>query len=282
MSEDGAGPESLARRHFLAGRFEEALALLDAAVAAEPNRAPLWNNRGAALAAMKRFDAAYESFGRALALEPEFAGARANRAHALMQLHRPDEAIPDYERLLARDPDAAFARGSLIRAKLQACDWRGLQEQWERARGDMRAGRPAIPPMLVTALMDAPEEQLSALRLLAAAKYPLHMPPLWPGERYNHKRIRVAYLSADFHAHATATLMAGVFEAHDRNRFETFAISFGTDDASPMRRRLVDAFEHFFAVGQMNDADIAKLLHERVIPMAGAPASWHGGPRRCR
>ena len=38
-------------------------------------------------------------------------------------------------------------------------------------------------------------------------------------------RIRIAYLSADFHSHATAYLMAGVFEQHDRGRFEIYAVS---------------------------------------------------------
>ena len=268
MSEDGAGPESQARRHFQAGRFAQALALLDSAIAAEPARAPLWNNRGAALAAMKRFDDAYQSFGRALALDPEFAGARANRAHALMALHRPDKAIADYEVLLSRDPQNTLVRGNLIRAKLQICDWRGLPELWERAQGDMREDGPAIPPMAVTALMESPAEQLCALRALSAAKYPLQLPPLWQSERYGHKRIRIAYLSADFHAHATATLMAGVFEAHDRNRFEIFAISFGRDDASPMRSRLMEAFEHFVPVAPASDADIASLLRDKEIDIA--------------
>jgi len=54
----------------------------------------------------------------------------------------------------------------------------------------------------------------------------------------------IAYLSSDFHAHATATLMAGVFEAHDKTRFETMAVSYG-GRCSPMRRRLEGAFEQF-------------------------------------
>ena len=44
--------------------------------------------------------------------------------------------------------------------------------------------------------------------------------PLWQGESYRHKKLRVAYLSADLHAHAIAFLMAGVFEQHDRTQFE--------------------------------------------------------------
>ena len=55
----------------------------------------------------------------------------------------------------------------------------------------------------------------------------LRPPPLWNGTRYRHDRIRVAYLSADFHSHATAYLIAELFELHDRARFEIVGVSFG-------------------------------------------------------
>src|SRR4051812_21973383 len=68
------------------------------------------------------------------------------------------------------------------------------------------------------------------------------------GEIYRHDRIRVAYVSADFHAHATSALMAGVWEHHDRTRFETVAISFGKNDESEMRARVMRAFDRFIDV----------------------------------
>lgn len=261
-------PEQLSRLHFQAGRFEEALRFLDLAIAAEPGRAQLWNNRGAVLATMKQFEAAHESFSRALALEPNSASALVNRAHVLMELHRYDAATMDYRNLLRSNAGIPFARGNLIRAMLQSCDWRGLKEEWARALGEMHAGKPVIPPMVSTALCDKPEDQLRASRILAGTKYPPAPTPLWKGENYRHIRIRIAYLSSDFHAHATATLMAGMFEAHDAKRFETFAISFGPDDNSPMRTRLANAFEHFLPVADRSDAEIAKLLRENEIDIA--------------
>jgi len=186
----------------------------------------------------------------------------------LVALNRHADAIADYEKLLRGNVEIPFARGNLIRAKLQCCDWRGLAEEWEHALAEMRAGKPAIPPMVSTALSQDPEEQLQASRILTAAKYPPARQPLWRGVRSRHERIRIAYLSSDFHAHATATLMAGVFEAHDKTGFETIAVSYGPDDASPMRRRLGRAFEHFISVAELQDADIAKLLREREVDIA--------------
>jgi DMSO/TMAO reductase YedYZ heme-binding membrane subunit len=57
-----------------------------------------------------------------------------------------------------------------------------------------------------------------------------------------------------------AHLTAGVFEHHDRQRFETAAISFGPDDGSDMRARLVGAFDHFLDMRGRTDADIASYL----------------------
>ena len=69
--------------------------------------------------------------------------------------------------------------------------------------------------------------------------------PLWRGETYSHDRIRVAYLAPAFHEHATAYLTAGLFEQHDRSRFEITGISFGPDDDSQIRRRIRQSFERF-------------------------------------
>jgi len=57
------------------------------------------------------------------------------------------------------------------------------------------------------------------------------------------KNIRIAYLSPDFHRHATAYLTAGLFELHDRSRLDVMGISFGPDDNSDMRSCLIKAFD---------------------------------------
>jgi predicted O-linked N-acetylglucosamine transferase (SPINDLY family) len=91
---------------------------------------------------------------------------------------------------------------------------------------------------------------------------------LWTAKSYAHERIRIAYLSADFRQHATAELMAGLIEAHDRTRFEVGAVSWGQDDGSAMRARLVRAFDWFEDVRLKSDADVAQWLKDREIDIA--------------
>jgi len=54
--------------------------------------------------------------------------------------------------------------------------------------------------------------------------------------------------------------MAGVFEHHDRKRFEITAISLGNDLKTEMRSRLKNAFEHFVDAQAMSEHDIASRL----------------------
>src|SRR5262249_49804417 len=82
-------------------------------------------------------------------------------------------------------------------------------------------------------------------------------------------KIRLGYLSGDFHAHAVAYLIAGVFEAHDRARFElvAFATNPGAEDA--MRTRLRAAFDEFVIIPPlMPDAEAAELIRAREIDIA--------------
>jgi predicted O-linked N-acetylglucosamine transferase (SPINDLY family) len=62
--------------------------------------------------------------------------------------------------------------------------------------------------------------------------------------------------------------MAGMFESHDRSRFEISAVSLGVDDGSPMRRRLTTAFEHFIDAHELRDDAVADLLRSREIDIA--------------
>jgi predicted O-linked N-acetylglucosamine transferase (SPINDLY family) len=63
-------------------------------------------------------------------------------------------------------------------------------------------------------------------------------------------------------------LMAGVFEAHDKSRFETTAISFGPDDGSALRTRVMKSFDRFLDVRGRTDFEVASLMHAAEIDIA--------------
>ncbi|HEY1878248.1 MAG TPA: hypothetical protein VGG66_12295, partial [Rhizomicrobium sp.] len=164
-------------------------------------------------------------------------------------------------------PDHGFALNGLAQVTSLLCDWIGMVDLAPRLKSDIEADHSMIQPLV---LMGYTED--GALLRRCAENY-VHrvapaQPPLWDGKRYRHDRIRLAYLSADFHTHPTTQLMAELFERHDRARFEVSAFAFGPDDNSAMRRRLIDAFDSFEDVRRMSDLEVARLLKSREIDIA--------------
>ncbi len=256
-----------AQVHFQRGEFQPAERYIAEALSLAPESAELWNNRGTAQAAAKQLEPALASFTRAVELQPDAPRAMANRANVLVQLQRPADAIDAFEKLLRTQEDFPYALGHLIFCKLQCGSWRDLDALRRQLYADLRTGKPAVTPSVATALLDSSSDQLRALQIVARDRF-RGAAPMWRGERYRHDKIRIAYVSSDLHAHATAVLMAGVFEHHDQNRFETTAISLGPDDASPMRARLQKSFHRFIEGSGSSDGQIAALMREMEIDIA--------------
>ncbi|MDF9393188.1 MULTISPECIES: UDP-N-acetylglucosamine-peptide N-acetylglucosaminyltransferase [Methylococcus] len=78
-------------------------------------------------------------------------------------------------------------------------------------------------------------------------------------------KIRIGYLSCDFHDHATSLLLVELFECHERDRFEVFAYSYGPDDGKNMRGRLKKCFDRFLDIQELSDVEAAKQIYEGQI-----------------
>lgn len=169
---------------------------------------------------------------------------------------------------LELDPNCAYAAGKRCYTRLLTCDWRHFEADREHLITAVKAGHRVCDPFSLAGIADDPEAQLRCAQTYAADRFPPAPSPLWTGERYRHERIRIAYVSADFHDHPSAYLAAGLFERHDRSRFELFAIALGPRRSGAMRERLAAAFEHFIEVGERSAQDIARLIRDREIDIA--------------
>ncbi len=250
----------------LQGLNEKALADFDKAIALDPRSAEAWEGRGNALSRASPAEA-IASFDRALALRPDHVETIFRRANALLSLRRFEEAAKDYDRVLARNPEQRFASGNAIFCALNSCDWNAAEQKLAPALCDLRAGKRVFSPFAAIAALSDPADLLLVARQWAADEFPPVDPPLWRGQTYTHDRIRVAYLSANFNDHAVARLIAGVFEGHDRTRFETIGVSFGRSSGD-MHARLGRAFADFLDVRAMTDAEAARLLREMEVDIA--------------
>ena len=260
-------------------RYQEAAADFDQALSLKRDDPQAWLGRGNALARLNHEDEALASYDECLRLQPDERTALNNRANLMAQAYRYEEAQRDIEALLAIDPDYPLARGLAMHIRLNICDWSGLSEAREAISSAFPRGTQVIRPFGHLLISDSAEEQLRCARINASASTPVLPRPLYRGERYRHERIRVAYITGDFCIHAVAFLIAGVFEHHDRDRFETFGISYSPRDGSAMQTRLEKAFSRFIDVREMSDAAVASMLRGLEIDIAIDLKGYTGGAR---
>jgi predicted O-linked N-acetylglucosamine transferase (SPINDLY family) len=249
------------------GRHDEALAAFDRCLAITPNAHDTLNNRGNLLAKLERNDEALASYDKCITLAPAFTQAWLNVGMLLIKVRRYEEAAKVLGRALELDPRADVI-GNLVDTRQQLCDWDDLPGLTSKVLDRVQKDEPAATPFVVMGATDSSRLQLQCARALVAKGYPAAERMLWLGERYTHERIRIAYLSADFRDHPVAYLIAGLFEHHDRAKFETIAISFSPDNAGEMHGRVRNAFEKFVDVRNKNDREVARLLRELEVDIA--------------
>jgi predicted O-linked N-acetylglucosamine transferase (SPINDLY family) len=247
-------------------RFAEAVYSYQRALHFDPQLAKAHFGLGLLLLLRNQAQPALEAFDRALALKPNYPEALAGRAQALQELGRFEAALHGFRRALALRPDLDLLFGWYLACKMKICDWSDWEAELAQLQAAIASGAMVCNPFNLLALLDEPELQRMAAEVYAQKNYPRQsMNASW-GPLVTAGKIRVGYFSADFHNHATMYLMAELFEAHDRERFEWFAFSFGPQQAGEMRARAQAAFDHFIDVSNMSDAQIA--AQSRALGMA--------------
>jgi protein O-GlcNAc transferase len=250
------------------GRIEEALASFERAVAVKPNDIAAHNNRAIVLNELGRSAEALLSAEQALAIDPDNADALFTRANALVKLRRYDDAVVGYQDVLAADPKHRIALGALAQWSAATCDWSKVAAFESRLRDQVNDGRAFVSPMTAMTYSLAPSDLLKCSQNFVRQE--IAERPRFTAHRHSRglERIRIAYLSADFNSHPLPYLMAELFEIHDRQRFEIIGVSFGADDGSDIRARVVRAFDQFHDVAAKSDSEIARLVNDLAIDIA--------------
>ncbi len=249
-------------------RSEEAVKSFDEAIRLKPDHAEAFHGRGDALRERGRFEEALVSYDEAIRLKNGHAEVLHNRGSALLQLGRPAEALASYEAALRLKPGHAFWPGVVASIRARICQWNGLDEQVAHIVDGILRGEPLSLPFPLLALVDDPRVHLLVARRWVREEA-LNSGSSGPivGRRRG-RRIHIAYLSADYHDHATSHLAAGLFESHDRERFEITALSFGPDQGDATRQRVRGAFDRFEDVRASSDVQIARRCRELGVDIA--------------
>ena len=240
----------------------------DHALALQPRNASIHCSRGNALNDLKLHSAAIDCYKRAINLQPDYAYAHVQCGNAQLALQQYLAAVHSYTLALSHEPDYEFLQGSLLHAKMQICQWQEVEHQISQLSTQIERGEKSSPTFPMLALVDSLALQHKAAQIWVRHKHPPNatLGPL--NSPLKSSKTRIGYYSTDYHQHATAYLMAGVFEAHDKTQFELIGFSWGPITDDPMRQRLLSAFDQFIEVGTQSDAQVAQLSRDMGIDIA--------------
>jgi predicted O-linked N-acetylglucosamine transferase (SPINDLY family) len=246
-----------------AGAPGDAILAYRSALALKPDFHPAAINLGLLLERLGRADAALQVWGQAVQPDAARTALINQRARLLEQGGRLEEAEQGLRASLLTDPAQPDVVQHWMHIRQKMCQWPLLGELIPGLTSQDLLNQ--CGPLAALALTDQVAVQHAiCLRWLGRKTAPAPE-RLSPAGGYRHDRIRLGYMSSDFCRHAMSFLIAELFERHDRDRFEVFGYCITLDDGSDIRRRVIDAFDHFVSIRSLSDEAAARRIREDEI-----------------
>jgi predicted O-linked N-acetylglucosamine transferase (SPINDLY family) len=260
-------------------QYEEAIKSYDLAIKLIPNDFEAWSNKGNALYELKRYEDAITHHDRSISLNPNYAEAWSNKGNALYELKHYEGAIEHYKKAISLKSNIKWSLGSLIHAKMIIADWVGFDEILEKFTDWTGKSFQLTDPFRIVSLFDSPALHQAYAQAYAKSLYPQSViqDPFQRG--LNKNRIKIGYYSADFHDHPVSHLILGLLELHNRQEYEIYAFSFGSESADAMREKIKSSVDHFIDVSNKSSKEIAVLSRELEIDIAVDLGGYTKGAR---
>ncbi|MGH8809263.1 MAG: tetratricopeptide repeat protein, partial [Noviherbaspirillum sp.] len=229
------------------GRLDDAVTCYRKALALRPDFAEAHNDLGLVYAHQGKPDEAASCYRKALALRPDFAAAHSNQAVTFQIQGRPDEAIACYQKALAYKPDDAHAHSNLL-----------LSMQYSATHTP---------------------ENLFAAHGRFAAQFETPLKPRWlahPNPREPRKRLKIGYVSPDFHKHPVADSIEPVLARHDKSQVEIFCY-YNHVHVDAVTQRLQALADHWVSCKYLSDDALAERIRadgiDILVDLAGHTGS---------
>ena len=240
------------------GDSTAAMTALEHATNYAPKDSDGHNNLGNAYRSQSRPGDAIAAYRRALELDPNRPDTYFNLGVALEDLGRLADSYQCHQNTIKLDPTHTAAIAQVILQQLRFCDWSNLDSNCEQLRAGLARGPGHASPFVFLTIPSSASEQHQCAKQRARQFTSARQAEIQP--RAGKKQLTIGYLSADFRRHPVAALTAEMFEQHNRNRFQINAYSFGPDDGSQIRHRLVSAFDEFIEIGCCSHQQAAERI----------------------
>jgi len=249
------------------GSYEKSIKCYKKSLEISPENYETYNNLGVVLDKLGDSNEAIKAYEKAIELNPDFAEGYFNRGQVLNSLQHLPEALASFELAYRLEPGIDFIFGDLLHLKMYLCIWDDFEIQLNELRNKILKGQKVVNPFPMLALIDdlALQKKVSEVYINKDSFFnsSAKLSP-YP----NHKKIKIGYFSPDFREHAVAYLSAGMFELHDREKFEIYAFYYGEEKQDAMNQRIKDGVDKFYNVHSMPDDEVVNLSRSIELDIA--------------
>jgi predicted O-linked N-acetylglucosamine transferase (SPINDLY family) len=263
---------ALGNTYFELRRFAEAARSYREALALRPDYAPVHFSLANVLRQQGLLDAAAEACRAAIRLDPDLAQAHYTLAVILGDQQLMVEALAAARRATQLKADFGAALGYAFHMANRLCDWSRRADDERELQDMVRRGVGDLPPLPLLNI-DLPQTPHAASDLQRRAgrqwaegqwSAELAAPLVDASARPARERLRIGYLSCDFHEHAVMQLLQGVLAAHDGERFAVHAYSYGSRHDA-VTDAVQAGCEVFRQLDGLSDHDAARVIQSDGI-----------------
>lgn len=281
------------------GRLEEALEIYREIEAKYPHHIESLLNHGQVLYELGHLNEALARLATAINLMPDVAKPRLQAARVLLEVGRNadarghlehvmgsslsadllstlgaidiqeqkyEAALARFEQALASDPNHSESLFGYLTTAQKICHWQGFDAHLAKLLDQFRQnkGLRLAPWGFINLPGTTPADHLECARRQADALTKSTRPSSAPRRKAS-DRIRVGFLTCDFHTHPTSFLIAEMLDALDQQHFEWHAYYWGPFVEDPIQERIFQSLDHVHHLHELSDSQAVKLIEDNHI-----------------
>jgi predicted O-linked N-acetylglucosamine transferase (SPINDLY family) len=221
---------------------------------------------GNALTALNRPREAISAYLAAIRRKPDFMPAHAHLGNVFERAKMYVEARECFQTAIALGGDRTLLLSAMTYQSQHACRWDLFAQDLADLQRELAQGSGQPVPFHLLTMPSTRAQQRAAGQGFWAERCGTTVPLPAAPPRDAARPIRIGYVTNDLFRHATAYLIADLIETHDRERFEIFVYSYGHDDGSRIRQRIVAAAgSGYVEARELSDAELAQRIRRDDI-----------------